>query len=563
MKRIFSFFLSLALLAGLLAAGAAGPAGGLSVYFFDESTGQYGPLTQTDRVELTLDGGALTPVDVPALVQYVQGASGRTLVPVRLIAEALGSTVTWVPDTRQVLLRTEADTIVLTLGSAQALVNGQSVELPDGVPAGVVKWEGKESTMVPLRFVSEQLGATVSWDNSTFTAAITSPAASEPTPTPTPTPTPESSPSPVLPEAGDNGYITDISVDAQAHVVTIATDHTPEYQVLDLGDRLVVDLLGGVLASGAEEIITLPVGSDLLSGVRYYQHGDDLGYGRPHTLRVVLDLQSGVTYAKNIAVEAGAREIRITLTPSEPIDTTPSQPLDPDKYTIALDAGHGGTSPGAVYPDASGTDILEKDLTLAITTKLAAILEASGYNVVLTRPGDTTVDLYTRADIANAAKADVFVSIHINASGTVPTFQGIYTYHHPSSTRSKLFAQAVQSAICAATGGIDRGINSADFVVLRETDMAAVLVECGFMSHLEELANLMNDSYQQKLAQGIAQGIGDYLSTRPAWSAVSAAEPTPSATPASETSGAEAGPSSTPVAGMLPIETGLFPIPQE
>ncbi|MFQ7854719.1 MAG: copper amine oxidase N-terminal domain-containing protein [Flavonifractor plautii] len=80
------------------------------------------------------------------------------------------------PETRQVILLREESTIVLTLGSATALVNGQAMELPGGVPAGVVKWEGRESTMVPLRFVSEQLGATVDWDNDTFTAILTSPA---------------------------------------------------------------------------------------------------------------------------------------------------------------------------------------------------------------------------------------------------------------------------------------------------------------------------------------------------------------------------------------------------
>ena len=154
MRRVLSFLFLLCLLTGLAAARAAGPAGTLSVRFYDESAGCYGALTDTDRVNLTLDGTALYPLDVPALVQYPAGQNGRTLVPVRLIAESLGASVTWVPDTRQVILQKGESTIVLTLGSAIALVNGQEILLPDGVPAGVVKWEGKESTMVPLRFVS-------------------------------------------------------------------------------------------------------------------------------------------------------------------------------------------------------------------------------------------------------------------------------------------------------------------------------------------------------------------------------------------------------------------------
>ncbi|WP_191398541.1 N-acetylmuramoyl-L-alanine amidase [Flavonifractor sp. An306] len=534
MKKAVSLLLTLILLIGMVPAMAAGPAGALSVYFYEESAGRYGRLVQTDRVNITLDGAELTPEDVPALVQYPEGKNGRTLVPVRLIAEALGATVTWVPDTRQAILTQGEDVIVLTLGSASALVNGQSVELPDGVPAGVVKWDGKESTMVPLRFVSEQLGAEVAWDGGTFTAVITSPAGPEPTPSPTPVPTPTPTltpvptptptpdvtptpnptptPTPTPPANTDKGTVTEISFSANTQVVTITADHVPEYRVIDLGDRVVIDVLGAVCPEAVENTVAIAADSDVISAIRYLQHDDDLGYGYPHTLRVVLDLRGGASYAKNIAVEAGQNQIRVTLLPLD-IPGLPEEPLDPNKYTIVIDPGHDGTTLGAVYPDASGTKIYEKDLTLSISNKLKTELEKAGFNVVMTRTGETAGDLYERAALANAVEADLFVSIHINASGTVPTFQGLYTYHHPDSDRGKAFAQAVQSAVCAASGAIDRGIASADFVVLRETDMAAVLVECGFMSNVEELERLKTDAYQQKLAEGITQGITNYLNT--------------------------------------------------
>ena len=191
--------------------------------------------------------------------------------------------------------------------------------------------------------------------------------------------------------------------------------------------------------------------------------------------------------------------MRITAVPSQSIDELPE--IDPDKYTVVLDAGHDGTTLGAVYPDASGTQIYEKDLTLSMVKKLEAILLAQGYNVVLTRDGETAGDLYERSELANAVEADVFVSIHCNSAPTVPTFQGLYTYYHPSSNRGARLAQAIQTPLCQITGGIDRGIKDADFVVLRETDMCAVLVEMGFMTNHEELMNLTNDSYQQLLAQ--------------------------------------------------------------
>lgn len=524
MRRVLSFLFLLCLLTGLAAARAAGPAGTLSVRFYDESAGCYGALTDTDRVNLTLDGTALYPLDVPALVQYPAGQNGRTLVPVRLIAESLGASVTWVPDTRQVILQKGESTIVLTLGSAIALVNGQEILLPDGVPAGVVKWEGKESTMVPLRFVSERLGAAVTWDNATFTAAVVSPAV-EPEPEPSPEEPEETTPAePVEPAEGDRGYVTAVSFDAESQVLTLATDHTPEYRVVDLGSRVAIDLLGAVLQTPAEEEVSLTVDSEVLDRVRYSQHGDDLGYGVPHTLRVVLDLQSGTSYTRNLTVEAGGGGVRITAVPSQSIDELPE--IDPDKYTVVLDAGHDGTTLGAVYPDASGTQIYEKDLTLSMVKKLEAILLAQGYNVVLTRDGETAGDLYERSELANAVEADVFVSIHCNSAPTVPTFQGLYTYYHPSSNRSKLFAQAVQDAACAASGAIDRGIASADFVVLRETNMAAVLVETGFMTNVEELERLCDEDYQQSLMEGVAQGVADYLRLAEAQAAEKAADET-------------------------------------
>lgn len=515
MKKFCLALVLTALLCALLpAALAAGGEGQVS--FYDEAAGRYLEPVRTDLVALTLDGEPLEPQGAPALVQYL-GQDGRTLVPVRTVAEALGATVVWVPENRQVLLLRGEQTIVLTLGSASAAVDGVTLDLPGGVPAGVVKWEGKESTMVPLRFVSEQLGAQVEWDNDTFTAHIATvqdpEPDSDPAPTPIPTPTP-----PVSLE--DQGFVTNIIIDRKSQSVSIYTDHLPEYRVTGFGDRVVVDLLGTVLASGNPELITLPVESNLISTVRYSQHGGDLDYGYPHTVRVVLDLKEGVSYQRNISVTAGSGGVRLTASgepapelPEEPDQPgfTPTIPLDPDKLTIVVDPGHGGARPGAVYPNAEGVDIIERDLTLAISLKLRDRLLEAGYNVVMTRETDIDVDLYERAEIANAVNADLFVSVHCNASGTVPTYQGIYTYYFPDSKRGEKLARTIQPPLCALTGAIDRGVSKANFVVLRETEMCAVLVETGFMSNVEELTRLCDPEYQEKVAWGIAEGVIQYL----------------------------------------------------
>ena len=168
--------------------------------------------------------------------------------------------------------------------------------------------------------------------------------------------------------------------------------------------------------------------------------------------------------------------------------------------------GHGGGRTGAQYEG-----IAEKTINLSVSKRLQAILRGYGYNVVMTRTGDADVGLYERADIANAVEADLFVSLHSNAAPDYPDFSGIYTYYHPSSGRGARLAQAIQTPLTRLTGGIDRGIKSADFVVLRETEMCAVLVEMGFMTNHDELMDLIDDGYQDKLAQGIAEGIVTYL----------------------------------------------------
>lgn len=192
-----------------------------------------------------------------------------------------------------------------------------------------------------------------------------------------------------------------------------------------------------------------------------------------------------------------------------PLLTGLDTPAEPSRYLIAIDAGHGGSATGAVYGGAE-----EKTLNLAMARKLRDILVALGYNTVMTRDTDTDVGLYDRAEIANGLNADLFVSIHCNAAENNFDFQGLYVYHYPQSAAGSALAQSIQTAAAAFTGAVDRGIDHANFVVLRESDMPAVLVETGFMTCQAELGRLMDDAYQTRMAQGVAQGIVRFLAQR-------------------------------------------------
>ena len=189
---------------------------------------------------------------------------------------------------------------------------------------------------------------------------------------------------------------------------------------------------------------------------------------------------------------------------------------------VYLDAGHGGYDPGASY-----FGISEKSLTLAIQSRVKAKLEAERYQVVTTRTSDTYVDLTDRSRAANASESDIFVSIHINASGS-SVAQGIETYYyqpyaeypsrinatyHANPTRlsmSDTLANAIQSSLINATGAQNQGVKRQTFAVLRETTAPAVLLELGFLSNPQEAARLNTSAYQETLANAIVAGIKSY-----------------------------------------------------
>lgn len=187
-------------------------------------------------------------------------------------------------------------------------------------------------------------------------------------------------------------------------------------------------------------------------------------------------------------------------------EESPALPQTLAGFRVALDAGHGGSSSGAVYEK-----VYEKDINLSIVLRAAELLEEKGCEVILTRSGDRAVGLYERSCAANNGGADIFLSVHSNASVTDRNFQGTFTYYFPGSKRGEELAGAIQGAVTEAAGSVDRGLLSENFVVLRETNMPAALVETGFMTCHEELMRLCDPAYREKLAQGIARGIEDYL----------------------------------------------------
>lgn len=174
---------------------------------------------------------------------------------------------------------------------------------------------------------------------------------------------------------------------------------------------------------------------------------------------------------------------------------------DPGALLIVLDAGHGGKDQGTC-----AGDILEKDINLSVVKKLAQKLEKRGAAVILTRDEDVKIDLEDRAKLANKEKADIFVSIHCNYYEKDAGIRGLECYYREGSADGEELAERILEEF-RKEAVENRGTKTANYRVLRKTDMPAVLVELGYMSNSEECRKLGEEDYQDFLAEKIAEGI--------------------------------------------------------
>lgn len=227
----------------------------------------------------------------------------------------------------------------------------------------------------------------------------------------------------------------------------------------------------------------------------------------------------------------------------------PAAPAVARVHRIVIDAGHGGTEEGAIGP----TGLKEKELTLDVAKRLATLLQADGFDVVLTRDSDVNLALDARAGIANNKKADLFVSLHANASrfskarGAETFFLAREATDDQARTVAALendaagaatqaaatgdtdlslilwdmaqvehledsqkLAAIVQENLNKALGITDRGVRQAPFRVLVGSTCPSVLVELGFITNPDDEKLLANSDYRQKLATALQAALRRY-----------------------------------------------------
>jgi N-acetylmuramoyl-L-alanine amidase len=275
----------------------------------------------------------------------------------------------------------------------------------------------------------------------------------------------------------------------QALQVAQRTFRSPERVVIDIQDAVFLPIKK-----------FLDVDDGLVVQVRAAQF-----HSNPNVVRIVIELSRPSPFevhqgpvSGQLLVELGAA---VAAGAGWPVATGPHGPV-----VVAVDAGHGGSDPGAIGP----TGVKEKDVVLAIAQALKRLLNRHHLDVVMIRDADVFVPLEDRAQIASRGGATLFVSIHANAS-TDPNANGTQTFY--ANPASQPLAVSVLDEVSRATGMTSRGASQASFQVLVDTNqIPSILVETAFITNWREEAVLRNSSVQLAMAQGVLKGIQRYLS---------------------------------------------------
>lgn len=268
------------------------------------------------------------------------------------------------------------------------------------------------------------------------------------------------------------------------------------------------------------------------------------------------ELRTFTTVARRPPAQPPPAVAAATTTP--PATNRPAAPRPNERRVVVIDPGHGGRDPGMTGPIGGSPWFVEKEVVLEVAKKLAAVLRREGVEVVMTRTTDTLIALADRGHIANRSRGDVFISLHVNAPGSRNAAgareRGFETYflaeaktadarrveameneavkfetgadapkgdplsfiitdmaQNEHLRESSELAQTIQLGLIDVHPGPNRGVNQANFAVLRRSFMPAVLIELGFGTNRAEATFLSDENNQAHLARTIAESVIAYL----------------------------------------------------
>ncbi len=462
--------------------------------------------------------GERRPIPIPLVTVF-----GRVLIPVQWVFDTLGDITSYDAATQTLSISAQ-----ITGVTWQAAGGGLAVELDGTAPlhARAIELSG------PDRIVIDVIGAIAKLDQPVVdvhegplstVAVATSPSGTQIVLTLTePVPyefhgdaagrhavltllPPTAAPAPAGPIAPGEAKITNVAYQQVDGGGRLLVDSTAPVQfsqhVLRSPDRIVLDAANAIFIPVKQAI---DVNDGLVTQVRAAQF-----HKAPDIVRIVVQLARPTAFV----MRADATQTELDLGaatagapgpgPAAPPGAAPRGPV-----VVAIDPGHGGSDPGAIGPDG----VREKDIVLAIAGDLYALLSQQHIDTVMVRQSDVFVALDDRAVVAQRAGATLFISIHANAS-VDPNARGTQTFYY--TPQSVPLAQAVLTGVSRAAGLAPRGVTQARFEVLvDDAKIPAILVETAFVTNPREEQQLRDPGQQQLIAQGIFQGIQQYLAAQ-------------------------------------------------
>lgn len=404
-----------------------------------------------------------------------------TLVPIRDVFEAVGASVNYISLKQEIYVNYGNTHIKLAIGDNTAYINSKTLSIPGGITPMLISVNGSDAkTMVPLRFISENLGFTVDFNGDEGLISISTASA----------------------------FSSSTITNYQFHVYDELTTTMEIYADKPLSSMSSPKLTdSNVLYFDIDNCgYSLPNSNDISTGaIRYLRLGSSDG-----KTRIALDVNNMKSYKINLSSDKKVILISVTAYPPETEDNQ-NTPVNTDGKIVIIDAGHGGSDPGA-SGSTGGKTYQEKTINLSIAKKVRDILTENGVNVIMTRDGDTYPSLTDRSDLANMYNAVIFASIHSNSASadTATGFEVYYSTKNNSSVTG-LSSSELASAVCKSIDSKisirNRGVKTADHVVTRTCTMPAILIEVGFMSTPGELSLMITEEFQNDFAQGIANGI--------------------------------------------------------
>ncbi|SFL74431.1 N-acetylmuramoyl-L-alanine amidase [Paenibacillus sp. 1_12] len=449
------------------------------------------PVNSAAGVPLFFNGKELKPEVAPRIIKDV------TMVPVRIIAEELGSKVTWNQEAQKVTIVKNTQKIEMVINQLSATVNGDKYKL-DSAPLLI---DG--NTLLPVRFIAENMGIEVDWNDvkkAVYLKEKTVPLESTPgTAQPVPGQTTEVTDKPATDKpvsvANGNSLSTIKKIDMTASQLLINADTgelKPSIFTLKNPERIVLDIPNATLDPALYKDEANKSGSTVSSNVYVSNIRYSLYATSPSTVRIVLDMKDSMdlNWVSGLGTSALVGSIQ-----------------KPAKYRVVIDPGHGDQDPGAKATNGSN----EKTFNLSMGLKVYKLLQQeANIQPYMTRNDDTFIPLDDRAKFANDLNAHVFVSIHGNSY--LATSTGTETYYYKSDSTE--FAKIMHKYLAAATGLADRGVRQEPFRVVKVTNMPAVLLEVGYLSNPKDTALMFNEDFQNKVAQAIVAGIKEQLNIK-------------------------------------------------